>query len=67
MMPAPAVDQRQHHGIASHLLGTLAWLRGTNTASHVAAANTALDRVDHALDRLDEVEILVTSHLEQDP
>lgn len=56
-----------HHGPITHLVDALAWLRGSATARHVQAANTALDRVDHALDRLDEVEILVTSHLEQDP
>lgn len=61
-MPAPAAT---HHAPLTHLADALAWLRGTNTARHVEAANTALDRVDHALDRLDEAGHLVTSHLEQ--
>lgn len=53
-----------HHGLITHLAEAVAWIRGTNTARHVQAANNALDRVDTTLDRLDEAGHLAATHLE---
>lgn len=64
MMPVhPATHSTHHHGLSGLVSAAAAWLRGSATARHIQAANTALDRVDSTLDRLDEAGHLVATHL----